>query len=106
MNRFKIKKMLMTDTAYIEMKGLKPCDIVKYSTGEDLIIADIITDFLSVNYREIKTINEINLAFFERKYFTNLWFFDYNNQVPKEIKKPLLDYVLRYGIADKVIHIH
>ena len=42
MNRFKIKKMLMTDTAYIEMKGLKPCDIVKYSTGEDLIIAEAI----------------------------------------------------------------
>lgn len=106
MNRFKIKKMMLSDTAYIEVKGLKPSDIENYATGDDMIICDNISDFLAVKYKEIKKISDVNLAFFERKYFTNLWIFDYNDQVPKGIKKQLLDYVLRYGIADKVILIH
>ena len=105
MINFNLKKALLHDTAFIELSS--PLDNIKqYITKNDIIIYSDTNIYEDIETKELKHYSDINIAFFERKYFTNMWLFDYNNLVPYDVRKQLFDYVLRYGIADKVISIH
>lgn len=102
-----LKKALLDDTAFIELTGIKYTELQKHFKNTDIIVyRDELELIDTKQVKEFKKISDVNLSFFERKYFTNLWFIDYNTLVPNKIRKQMFDYVLRYGIADKVISIH